>query len=59
MLRLKDREAPAPDKFDSEKDSIEQSLLRTRKSAVRKSFLEKARDKATIQRNPKVTSYAS
>lgn len=59
VLRLKDREAPAPDKFDSEKDSIEQSLLRTRKSAVRKSFLDKARDKATIQRNPKVTSYAS
>lgn len=59
VIRLKDREAPSPEKFEQEKSSIEQTLLRTRKSAVRKDFLEKSRNQATIQRNPKVTSYAS
>lgn len=56
IVRLKSREQPDMEKFNAEKDAIEQSLLAGRRQAVVETFANGLKEKARIEKNPKLLS---
>lgn len=57
VVRLKERERPDPAKFEEEKESLKQSLLRARQNAALDQFLEELRAKAKVETNQVLLSY--
>lgn len=59
LVKLNDRESPDPEKFDQEKESLENSLLRSRQGELLDSFTKDLREKARVEKNAKVASYGA
>lgn len=59
VIKLKDRELPDPEKFEQEKGALKDTLLRARKAEVLDAFVKDLRDRADVQKNANVVSYAS
>lgn len=58
IVRLKNREEPDLTKFAAERDSLEQQAVAGRKAQVVEDFAKGLREKAKIEKNPKLLSAA-
>ncbi len=54
IVRLRNREQPDAAKFAAERDSLEQAALAGRKASLVEEFTKGLRDKAKIEKNPKL-----
>lgn len=59
VVRLKERERPDPTKFETEKETLKQSLLRARQAAALDKFLEELRAEADVEKNQVLVGYSS
>lgn len=59
VVKLKDRETADPAKFADEKQSLQEGILRARRQAVVKQFLEAVREDSEIKKNPEIVLYES
>jgi peptidyl-prolyl cis-trans isomerase D len=59
VIALKDKEAPDPGKFEEERGTIRDSLLRTRQVDAVKDFVKSLRKTATIELNARLLGYGA
>lgn len=59
VIRLKERERPDPAKFDTEKETLKQSLIRSRQAAALEKFIEELKAGADIDKTQSLLVYPS
>ncbi len=58
VVRLKDRERPDPAKFEAEKETLKQGLIRARQAVALDKFLEELKAQADVEKNQALIGYA-